>query len=189
MAAHAVATRRKMQAGEIVTIDVAGVHKRYHINCARTFFLGEAPADVRDVANRAAGVMNVVADCLRPGLPVRELNERVKQYYEEQDLWSRRGWIGGYEMGIGFLSDWVGNFVYDPLAEKNTDRSFEPGTAVQSRDPDLPAPPCRPVFHDRMPAFRSGVRNSCYTRCALHFDRSRITASPLALARNRGELT
>ena len=129
-AAHAVATRRKMQAGEIVTIDVAGVHKRYHINCARTFFLGEAPADVRDVANRAAGVMNVVADCLRPGLPVRELNERVKQYYEEQDLWSRRGWIGGYEMGIGFLSDWVGNFVYDPLAEKNTDRSFEPGTAV-----------------------------------------------------------
>ncbi len=33
-------------------------------------------------------------------------------------------------MGIGFFSDWVGNFVYDPLSEKNADRIFEPNTAV-----------------------------------------------------------
>ena len=33
-------------------------------------------------------------------------------------------------MGIAFFPDWVGNFVYDPLAEKNSDRAFEPGTAV-----------------------------------------------------------
>ena len=33
-------------------------------------------------------------------------------------------------MGIAFLSDWVGNFVYDPLAEKNSARLFEPGTVV-----------------------------------------------------------
>ncbi len=129
-AAHALATRRKMQAGEPVAIDVSGVHKRYHMNCARTFYLGEPPADVRDVTDRAAGVMEVVKECLRPNLPVRELNEKVKAYYDEQDLWSSRGWIGGYEMGIGFLSDWVGSFVYDPLAEKNADRVFEPGTAV-----------------------------------------------------------
>ena len=30
-ACHAVATRRRMQAGELVVIDVAGVHKRYHV--------------------------------------------------------------------------------------------------------------------------------------------------------------
>ena len=33
-------------------------------------------------------------------------------------------------MGIAFFPDWVGNFVYDPLAEKNADRAFEPRTAV-----------------------------------------------------------
>ena len=59
-----------------------------------------------------------------------ELNEKVKAHYEAEGLWTSRGWIGGYEMGIGFLSDWVGNFVYDPLSEKNADRVFEPGTAV-----------------------------------------------------------
>ena len=129
-AAHAIATRRRMRSGETVTIDVAGVHKRYHMNCARTFSLGEPAADVRDIADRSAAVMDVVRDCLRPGLPVRELNEKVKAYYESQDLWQRRGWIGGYEMGIGFLSDWVGNFVYDPDSGKNAERVFEPGTAV-----------------------------------------------------------
>ena len=129
-ATHAVATRRKMQAGETVAIDVAGVHKRYHINAARTFSIGEPAADVLDVTNRSAAVMDVVKDCLRPNLPVRELNERVMAYYQQQNLWDSRGWIGGYEMGISFYSDWVGNFVYDPLADKNSDRCFEPGTAV-----------------------------------------------------------
>ena len=129
-AAHAIATRRRIRAGETVTIDVAGVCKRYHMNCARTFSLGEPAPDVKDVADRSVAVMDVVRDCLRPNLPVRELNEKVKAHYEAEGLWTSRGWIGGYEMGIGFLSDWVGNFVYDPLSEKNADRVFEPGTAV-----------------------------------------------------------
>ena len=33
-------------------------------------------------------------------------------------------------MGIAFFPDWVGNFVFDPLAEKNADRVFEAGTAA-----------------------------------------------------------
>ncbi|MBT7648533.1 MAG: aminopeptidase P family protein [Rhodospirillaceae bacterium] len=130
LATHALATRRKMQVGETVALDVCGVHKRYHINAARTFSLGEPAADVKDVTDRAAAGMDVVRDCLRTNLPVRELNEKVKAHYDKEDLWTSRGWIGGYEMGIAFLSDWVGNFVYDPLSEKNADRLFEAGTAV-----------------------------------------------------------
>ena len=129
-ACHAVATRRHMQAGELVVIDVAGVHKRYHVNAARAFSLGEPSPEVRERAALAAGMMDRVRECLRPDLPVRELNEATRRYYEETGLWECRGWVGGYEMGIAFFPDWVGNFVYDPLAEKNADRIFESGTAV-----------------------------------------------------------
>ena len=129
-ACHAAATRRRMRAGEVVVVDLAGVHKRYHVNAARTFSLGEPPPDVRERAARAAGVMDPVRACLRPNLPVRELNEVTRRYYEEQGLWESRGWVGGYETGIAFFSDWVGHFVYDPLSEKNAGRRFEPGTAV-----------------------------------------------------------
>jgi len=44
--------------------------------------------------------------------------------------WEDRGFIGGYEMGIAFPPDWVGNFIYDVSSEENIDRSFEPGTVV-----------------------------------------------------------
>jgi hypothetical protein len=63
-------------------------------------------------------------------LPVRELNRVILEHMAAAGLWDRRGWVGGYEMGIAFPPDWVGNFVYDPLSEINADRLFEAGTAV-----------------------------------------------------------
>jgi Xaa-Pro dipeptidase len=129
-ALHGCATRRRMRRGDLVLVDLCGVYKRYHINIARTFSIGEPVKAVAETAGKAAASMEVVAAMLRPNLPVRELNEAVKCYFMDQGLWGSRGWIGGYEMGIAFPPDWVGNFVYDPLSEVNVDRLFEPGTAV-----------------------------------------------------------
>ena len=74
--------------------------------------------------------MEVIRSILRPGLPVRKFNETVVDYFRREGLWERRGWVGGYEMGIAFPPDWVGNFVFDPASDTNTDRVFEPRTAV-----------------------------------------------------------
>jgi Xaa-Pro dipeptidase len=127
-AAHALATRRRMQPGEIVTIDVCGVVKRYHANAARTFVLGEPAADVREAARLAAGSIDVVRSLLRPALAARDLGDTLVRYYRDCGLWSSRGWIGGYEMGIAFPPDWVGNVVWD--AQEANDLVFAPGTAV-----------------------------------------------------------
>ena len=127
---HAMASRKKIQAGELVLVDVSGVFKRYHCNMARTFALGEPAADVMDLAERAVGSMDLIRDMIRPNLPVAELGRALIDYYEGQGIWQHRGWIGGYEMGIAFPPDWVGSFVFDPLSEINADRVFEPGTAI-----------------------------------------------------------
>ncbi len=129
-ALHGVATRRKMRHGEMVLVDLAGVYKRYHVNVARTFSLGEPSAEVRDLTDRAARSMDLIRSMLRPNLPVREFNMTVLDYFRGEGLWERRGWVGGYEMGAAFPPDWVGNFVFDPLSSENADRVFEPGTAV-----------------------------------------------------------
>ncbi|MEX2648505.1 MAG: Xaa-Pro peptidase family protein [Alphaproteobacteria bacterium] len=129
-APHALASRKKIRQGELVLVDVSGVHKRYHCNMARTYSMGEPRKDVAELAAKACGSMAVLKSILRPNLPVAELNRTMKTYYEEHGLWRDRGWIGGYEMGIAFPPDWVGGFVYDPLSEINADRVFEPGTAV-----------------------------------------------------------
>ena len=92
--------------------------------------MGEPARDVRETTDRIAQSMPVLRGLLRPNLPVRELNQAIRDYFEAAGLWDKRGWLGGYEMGIAFPPDWVGNFVYDPLSPLNADRFFEPGTAV-----------------------------------------------------------
>jgi Xaa-Pro aminopeptidase len=129
-ALHSLATKRVIKAGEIVLVDLMGVHKRYHVNQARTFSVGEPERDVAAIARKIAASMEVFRGMLRPNLPVRELNKAILDYFKQDGLWETRGWVGGYEMGICFMPDWVGNFVFDPLSEINADRLFEPGTIV-----------------------------------------------------------
>jgi Xaa-Pro dipeptidase len=126
---HSLASRKVIQQGEQVNIDVSGVYWRYHANAARSFYVGDPPADVLDYHNKSSAVFDVISDLLRPGLTVGELVSTTRKYYEDVGTWSDAGWVGGYELGIGFPPDWVGNFVYE-MSQGDSDKVFEPGTCV-----------------------------------------------------------
>jgi len=126
---HALASRKVIMAGEQVNVDVSGVYNRYHCNAARSFYVGDPPRDVMDYHDKSAGVFGVIAEALRPNLPVAELVTKVRQYYDDVGIWSDAGWVGGYELGIGFPPDWVGNFVYE-MSDTDSDTVFEPNTVV-----------------------------------------------------------
>ena len=79
--------------------------------------------------NKSSGVFDVIADILKPGLTVGKLVTTTKQYYDEVGIWSDAGWVGGYELGIGFPPDWVGNYVYE-MSDTDSEKVFEPGTCV-----------------------------------------------------------
>ena len=126
---HAMPGRRIIQAGDQVNVDISGVWNRYHANAGRAFYLGEPPRDVLDYHALSWGVFDVIDSILRPGLPVAELVAKTRAYYEEVGIWSDAGWVGGYELGLAFPPDWVGNFVYE-MSDTDSDRVFEPGTIV-----------------------------------------------------------
>lgn len=128
-APHALASRKTIMPGEVVIVDVCGVYHRYHANVARTLVMGEPHPAVAAMHEASAGSFAVVAEHLRPKLPVAELNAAVRSYYEEAGILGAQRWIGGYELGIGFPPDWVGPWVYDPNLDP-ADRVFGPGTAV-----------------------------------------------------------
>lgn len=126
---HALASRKRIVAGEPVFVDVCGVHNRYHANMARTFWVGEPPADAVKVADLSVEGTLMIRAMLRPGLPVRELTLAARNFFREAGIWEDRMWVGGYEMGIAFPPDWVGSFVYDPdLSDDGA--VFAPGAAV-----------------------------------------------------------
>lgn len=123
---HALASRRVIRPGEIVNVDVSGVYDRYHANMARTFSIGEpSPAVARRCA-QVCGAVDVVAEVIRPGLPVRELLAAVEAYYTDAGLMDEWWWIGGYELGIAFPPDWVGEFWYE-LETDPGDQTFIAG--------------------------------------------------------------
>lgn len=126
---HSLASRKVIKAGEQVNVDVSGVFNRYHCNAGRSFHVGEPAKDVMDYHRRSTGVFDVIAEMLRPNLPVAELVTKTRAYYDDVGIWSDAAWVGGYELGLAFPPDWVGNYVYE-MTDTETDRIFEPGTVV-----------------------------------------------------------
>lgn len=126
---HALASRKKITHGEQVNVDVCGVYHRYHCNAARSFFVGEPPQDVAEFYTKSAKSFDLIADMIHPNLNVGELVTALEAYYQEAGIWENAAWVGGYELGIAFPPDWVGNFVYE-LSDSGSDVLFAPGTVV-----------------------------------------------------------
>lgn len=123
---HALASRKKIEHGDIVNIDVCGVFKRYHSDICRTVSIGEPDADVAEYIRHITDALDVAAGLLAPGASVAGFIDRMKDYYEACGLLENQWWIGGYELGIAFPPDWVGAYYYDAWKEIGDD-TFDPG--------------------------------------------------------------
>jgi len=127
---HALSSRKKIKAGDVVAVDLCGVYNRYHLNMARTFSVGEPMKEVVEVVNKSVASLDFIRATLKTGMRLGDFAKALVGFYEKQGIWENRGWCGGYEMGIAFPPDWVGNFVFDILDPFNHDRVFEPNTVM-----------------------------------------------------------
>ena len=126
---HALSSRKKIQRGEMINVDICGVYNRYHADIARSLSMGKPNPDVAKVVELSAKAYDVIAKLIKPNLPVAEFNQKMKAYYEEAGILQDKWWVGGYELGIAFPPDWVGEFVYDMDIDAG-DQLFVPGTVV-----------------------------------------------------------
>ncbi|NIR86363.1 aminopeptidase P family protein [Candidatus Bathyarchaeota archaeon] len=126
---HALSSRKKIQKGELVNVDICGVYNRYHSDIARSLSMGKPNPDVAKVVELSAKAFEVISEIIKPNLPVAEFNQKMKAYYEEAGILQDKWWIGGYELGIAFPPDWVGEFVYDMGIDAG-DQLFVPRTVV-----------------------------------------------------------
>lgn len=126
---HPIASRRVIQKGERVNVDVSGVYNRYHSNICRGFHVGEPPKAVQDFHNRTVGVFKVIEGMIRPGVEVLDFLKEVNRYYEQEGLLEEAYWIGGYELGIAFPPDWVGAYIYDSSMTEPGE-TFDPMTVA-----------------------------------------------------------
>ena len=123
---HALASRRKIMPGDVVNIDLCGVYNRYHTNMARTICVGEPCPEVARYLDAITSVKSMLAEIIRPNLPVHDLLQTIEAYYRDAGIWDDQCWVGGYDLGMSFPPDWVGPWYYDVHTDPG-DEVFEPG--------------------------------------------------------------
>jgi len=126
---HREASRKKIQRGELLGADLCGVYNRYHANSKRSYYLGDdPPRHLIDRYRRSGGSFGLIEREFRAGMTVREVNTRLRRYYEDTGLWAETsGWALGYELGLSLPPDWVGEFYFNVGDHLYLDRVFEPG--------------------------------------------------------------
>lgn len=114
---HALSSTRPIGSGPIHADPCAVLH-RYHVNTARAFFIEsdgvEMPKSVTDASKIAADALQVLLGVAKPGVAFAEVSKELRTHYQSRpDLWDKRDWIGGYQLGISFTPDWVGEFIWN----------------------------------------------------------------------------
>ena len=124
---HAMASREPIKKGSLLTADLCGVYHRYHANSLRGFYFGDdPPAEMVERYKLSGGVYEVFKTDIKAGMSVREVNTRLRSYYDEVGIWSEtEGWALGYELGLSLPPDWVGDFYFHLGDDRYLDRVFE----------------------------------------------------------------
>lgn len=101
---HLTWSDRVLRRGDAVVVELAGVHRRYHVPLARTVMLGTPSDELLRLEEAVASGLQAVLDVAAAGVPVRELssawNWKLAEYGLEKP--SRLG----YSVGIGYPPDW-----------------------------------------------------------------------------------
>lgn len=101
---HLTWSDRPLREGEATTIELVGVHHRYHAPLARTVMLGRPPQALQRVADVIADGMDVTLAHIRPGSTGREACEAFNTFVAEHGL--EKDSRLGYSIGVGYPPDW-----------------------------------------------------------------------------------
>ena len=125
---HRAASRKEIRRGELLGADLCGVYHRYHANAKRSYYVGDnPPPQLIDRYVLSGGSFDLIEREFHAGMTVKQVNSRLRQYYEETGLWTdKAGWALGYELGLSLPPDWVGDFYFNVGDDLYLDRVFEP---------------------------------------------------------------
>jgi ectoine hydrolase len=106
---HSPPSRRPVEAGDVMYVDVCGVQSRYHVDVCRTFAIGRDHPAARAILEQTAGSVDAVIAAVRPGVPLEVAQQAAEQYvfsrFDREQVW----WVGGYALGIAMPPNWVGH--------------------------------------------------------------------------------
>lgn len=126
---HEISGRRVITENDFLDVDPCGVYKRYHSNRSQLYAFKEPPKGAVDLMSILTGGFDILTHKARPGVRIGDVNAELYSYYKDAGVFDLNSsvWIGGYEMGIAFPPDWVGEWKFTVVGGEDDDRVFESG--------------------------------------------------------------
>ena len=134
--AHNPVTSRKLQKGDILSLNSFPMISGYYTALERTMFAGSVDATSLDIwqANIAAHEYGI--SLLKPGMRCSEVTHKINAFLEDRDMLQYRSF--GYGHSFGILSHYYGREAGLELRE-DVDTVLKPGMVV-SMEPMLTIP-------------------------------------------------
>lgn len=138
--AHNWATTRRLQRGDILSLNCFPMTSGYYTALERTLFLGEPDPRSLELWEINVKVHEAGLALIRPGISCAEIAHRLNEIYHEHDLFPYRSF--GYGHSFGVLSHYYGREAGLELRE-DIETVLEPGMVV-SMEPMIMIPEGEP---------------------------------------------
>jgi creatinase len=131
--AHNPVTARKLERGDILSLNTFPMINGYYTALERTLFVGEVDEASRKIWEANVGAHELGMSLLKPGNSCAEITARINEFFAERDLLQYRTF--GYGHSFGVLSHYYGREAGLELRE-DIDTVLAPGMVV-SMEPML----------------------------------------------------
>jgi len=103
---HGTWKRRRLQTGDPVLLEMAGVHDRYHAALMRTAWIGKPPAQAVEMMKVCLEALAVSLEKIRPGVPCEVPHLAAQAVIDKAGYTDSFRKRLGYGIGISFAPDW-----------------------------------------------------------------------------------
>ncbi len=138
--AHNPVTARKIQHGDILSLNTFPMINGYYTALERTLFAGSANAESLKYWQANVGAHELGLSLIKPGASCADICARINEYFEERDLLQYRSF--GYGHSFGILSHYYGREAGLEFRE-DIDTVLQAGMVV-SMEPMITIPPHLP---------------------------------------------
>jgi len=104
---HGTPSDKVIENGDVVTLELGGVCKRYTVNPLRTVVIGKPTDKIKEVHDLLHEALTKATKAVKPGVPVGELDRITRRITHKYD--SGRLHRTGYGLEAGYPPAWMGN--------------------------------------------------------------------------------
>lgn len=83
---HGIPGKRKIQNGDIVSIDFCVRYKGYESDSARTYIVGDVPSDVKDLVENTKEALNIGLSKVKSGAKIGDISHAIEEFAHTHGL-------------------------------------------------------------------------------------------------------